>query len=223
MWDNAERADALFGAEDMVGVRGRHRAYNGKLEPPSPSSQPVRIGEDDLELFVPARPRDRDVMGRELDLLVDTVADPALRLLLQRVRGARRRWGGSSAPSRRQAEPPRLPGRAAGALALGGQGGDALCAHYQQQGARVDRDLLLTGALLHDVGKVREPTAGRSHHYTDEGSCGAHPHRAQWSRARPSRFPGIGEHRLLHLQHLIASHQGRPEWASPKVPQRWKR
>jgi len=88
------------------------------------------------------------------------------------------------------------------------------------QGAALDRDLLLAGALLHDIGKVRELTARRSFSYTDEGQLLGHILLGlQMVTREAEEIPGFSEAKLLHLQHLIASHQGRHEWASPKVPQ----
>jgi 3'-5' exoribonuclease len=95
-----------------------------------------------------------------------------------------------------------------------------LCAHYTAQGARLDRDVLITAALLHDIGKVRELSSGRTFAYTDEGQLLGHILIGLQLVAREAEsVPQIGADRLLHLQHLIASHQGRLEWASPKVPQ----
>jgi 3'-5' exoribonuclease len=221
VWDDAERVDSLFAAEDVVGIRGRTSTYNGKLELTITLVQPVEIGEDDLELFVPSSPRDRNVMGKELDLLVETVADPALRLLLQRMTGRRTTVGRQYRlhPAAKRNHHAYLGGLMEHSLSVA-TAADALCAHYGRQGARVDRDLLITGALLHDVGKVRELTAGRSFSYTDEGHLLGHIVIGLQMVAREAeQIPGMDAQRLLHLQHLIASHQGRHEWASPKVPQ----
>ncbi|HSU12723.1 3'-5' exoribonuclease YhaM family protein [Longimicrobium sp.] len=221
VWDDAERLDRLFAAEDVVGVRGRTSTYNGRIELTVTSIQPVEIGEDDLELFLPASPRDRGVMGKELDLLVDTVADPALRLLLQRMTGRKTTTGKQYRlhPAAKKNHHAYLGGLLEHSLSVA-KAADALCAHYQKQGARVDRDLLVTGALLHDVGKVRELSAARTIAYTDEGQLLGHILIGlQMVAKEAEQIPGIDADRLLHLQHLIASHQGRHEWASPKVPQ----
>ncbi|HET7460829.1 MAG TPA: HD domain-containing protein [Longimicrobium sp.] len=220
VWDDAERLDTLFAAEDVVGIRGRTSTYNGKLELTLTVVQPVEIGDDDLELFVPSSPRDRNVMGKELDLLVETVGDPALRLLLQRMTGRRTITGKQFRlhPAAKRNHHAYLGGLMEHSLSVA-KSCDALCAHYQKQGARVDRDLLLTGALLHDVGKVRELSSGRTIAYTDEGQLLGHILIGlQMVTREAEQVPGIDAQRLLHLQHLIASHQGRHEWASPKVP-----
>ena len=220
VWDNAERADALFGAEDVVGVRGRTSVYNGKLELSVNVIEPVEIGDDDLELFIPCSPRDRGVMGKELDLLVETVGDPALRVLLQRLTGRKTAVGRQFRlhPAAKKHHHAYLGGLMEHSLSVA-TAADALCAHYQRQGARVDRDLLLAGALLHDVGKTRELAASRVVTYTDEGQLLGHILIGlQMVTREAEQIPGMRADRLLHLQHLIASHHGRHEFASPKVP-----
>jgi 3'-5' exoribonuclease len=221
VWDNAEWMERLFQAEDIVGVRGRTSTYNGRLELTLSAIEPVQIGDDDLELFVPCSPRDRGVMGKELDLLVDTVSDPHLRLLLQRMTGRTTVTGRQFRfhPAAKKNHHAYLGGLLEHSLSVA-TSCDALCAHYERQGARLDRDLLVTAALLHDVGKVRELTAGRSFGYTDEGHLLGHILIGlQMVTAEAEAIPGFRPDRLLHLQHLVASHQGRHEWASPKVPQ----
>lgn len=220
VWDDAERFDSLFAAEDVVGIRGRASLYNGKLELTLTAIHPVEIGDDDLELFVPSSPRDRGLMGKELDLLVDTLSDPALRLLLQRMTGRKTMTGKQYRlhPAAKRNHHAYLGGLMEHSLSVA-KACDALCAHYQKQGARVDRDLLVAGALLHDVGKVRELSSGRTIAYTDEGQLLGHILIGlQMVTREAEQIPGLGGQRLLHLQHLIASHQGRHEWASPKVP-----
>jgi 3'-5' exoribonuclease len=93
---------------------------------------------------------------------------------------------------------------------------DLLAAHY---GASLDRDLLIAGALLHDIGKIREIGARSGFPYTDEGKLLGHIVIGMQVVADAARHvPALGEARLLLLQHLIASHQGRFEWHSPREP-----
>ena len=221
VWDNAERFEPLFQADDVVGVRGRTTSYNGKVEIAVAALEAVEIGDDDLELFLPASPRDREEMGRELDLLVNTVSDPALKLLLLRCVGRKSALGRQFRihPAAKRNHHAYLGGLLEHSLSVA-KAADRLCAHYQAQGARLDRDLLVAGALLHDIGKVRELSARRTFGYTDEGHLLGHIVIGIQIVAREAEaIPSIGPEKLLHLQHLVASHQGRHEWASPKVPQ----
>lgn len=220
VWDDAERLDRCFAADDVVGVRGRVGSYREKLQITAAVVQPVEVGEDDLALFLPASPRDRAQMGRELDALVASVADAPLRTLLQRCVGRTTQLGKSFRlhPAAKRNHHAYLGGLLEHSLSVA-QAADGLARHYQAQGASVDRDLVVTAALLHDIGKVRELASTRTFAYTDEGQLLGHILLGLQMVVREAeQIPGLGGETLLHLQHLIASHQGRLEWASPKVP-----
>jgi 3'-5' exoribonuclease len=88
----------------------------------------------------------------------------------------------------------------------------------------LDRDLLLMGVFLHDVGKVRELSCERAFAYTDEGQLighiviGIEMVNEQVKRAEEligERFP---PELLLRLKHLIVSHHGTYEFGSPRLP-----
>ena len=220
VWDDAERLDGLVARDDVVGVRARVGVFNDRLELNVAVVQPVEVGDDDLEVFLPASPRDRGQMCRELDALVATVADLPLRTLLVRCVGKGTQLGRTFRlhPAAKRNHHAYLGGLLEHSLSVA-TAADRLCAHYGALGAELDRDLLVAAALLHDVGKVRELAARRSFVYTDEGQLLGHILLGlQMVTREAEQIPGFSADRLLHLQHLIASHQGRLEWASPKVP-----
>jgi 3'-5' exoribonuclease len=82
-----------------------------------------------------------------------------------------------------------------------------------------DRDLLIAGAMLHDIGKVTELSYEKNFDYTDEGKLIGHlVMTAQKIREKASRiphFPPLLEH---HITHLVLSHHGHLEFGSPKLP-----
>jgi 3'-5' exoribonuclease len=219
VWDDADRLDRAFDADDVVGVRGRISTYNDKLQLTVTYAEALLTGDEDLEFFIPCSPRDRGEMGRELDALVNSVGDPALRTLLARCVGKGTALGKQFRihPAAKKNHHAYLGGLLEHSLSVA-KACDRMCAHYQGQGARLDRDLLVTGALLHDIGKVRELAARRTFSYTDEGQLLGHILIGLQIVTREAE-PILRPDKLLHLQHLIASHQGRLEWASPKEPQ----
>src|SRR5438445_1483917 len=88
----------------------------------------------------------------------------------------------------------------------------------------LDRDLLLTGIFLHDVGKVRELTYTRVFAYTDEGQLIGHlVIGVEMLNEKAAKVPDLtGDpfppELLLRLKHLILSHHGSYEFGSPKLP-----
>ena len=88
----------------------------------------------------------------------------------------------------------------------------------------LDSDLLVMGAFLHDIGKVRELTYQRGLGYSDEGQLIGHltigiqmleDKIAESEKLSNEAFP---EETALRLKHMIISHHGQPEFGSPKVP-----
>jgi 3'-5' exoribonuclease len=82
-----------------------------------------------------------------------------------------------------------------------------------------DRDLLLAGALLHDIGKVKELSYERNFEYSDEGRLVGHlVMTAQKIREKASRIEGFPPALEQHITHLVLAHHGHLEYGSPKVP-----
>src|SRR4051812_20241672 len=88
----------------------------------------------------------------------------------------------------------------------------------------VDRDLLLTGIFLHDIGKVDELSYDRAFAYSDEGQLVGHlvmgVEMLRDKVERPSDLTGepFPAELLLRLKHMIVSHHGSYEFGSPKLP-----
>jgi 3'-5' exoribonuclease len=83
----------------------------------------------------------------------------------------------------------------------------------------VDADLLVTGAILHDIGKVRELSWGRTFSYTLEGQMVGHISIAQGMLAeKVAGMPGFPEKLRVLVEHMILSHHGKYEFGSPKLP-----
>ena len=83
----------------------------------------------------------------------------------------------------------------------------------------VDADLLVTGAILHDIGKVKELSWKNSFAYTLEGQLIGHISIAQGMlREKVSELPEFPERLRVLVEHMILSHHGRYEFGSPKLP-----
>ena len=89
---------------------------------------------------------------------------------------------------------------------------------------QIDRDLLLTGAFLHDIGKTDELSYQRDLGYTDEGQLIGHPVMAvslletKVREAEKLAAEAIPGETVLRIKHMLISHHGEYEFGSPKLP-----
>ena len=94
-----------------------------------------------------------------------------------------------------------------------------LCDYYCKHYPRLNRDLLLTAAICHDIGKVRELSSFPMNDYTNEGQFIGHiVIGAQLLEERIAAIDGFPEDLRLKLIHCILSHHGEYEFGSPKKP-----
>jgi 3'-5' exoribonuclease len=89
-----------------------------------------------------------------------------------------------------------------------------------EQGTYLDRDLLLTGCILHDIGKTEEYDLGSlSFQLTNRGKLVGHLQMGSELVVQvAATLPDFPEELLLELQHMILAHHGVPEWGSPQQP-----
>jgi 3'-5' exoribonuclease len=221
VWEDAARLDPLCAPDTFVGVHGRVDIFRDQLQLRVSHLEPLHVQGEDLEFFLPASPRDHAEMCSDLEAAIRSVRDRPLAALLRRCLGTATSLGRAFRvhPAAKRNHHAYVGGLLEHSLSVAAMC-DRLATHYAGQGARVDRDLLVAGALLHDVGKVRELAGGYSIAYTDAGLLLGHIVLGLGMVSREAEgVPGLLPERLLLLQHLIASHQGKPEWESPKAPQ----
>lgn len=217
VWEMAEQIAASLRDGIYIGVRGRIELFNGERQLKVEEVAQIGVGLDDLEHFLPRSPRDPDGMDRELGEWIASIGDEPLRRLLEATLGAGTAVGAGFrlAPAAKYNHHAYLGGLIEHTLSIV-RVCDMLAAHYQPH---VDRDLLVAGALLHDIGKVREIGARAGFPYTDEGKLLGHIVLGMQMVAEAAQsVPELSSQRLTLLQHLVASHQGRYEWQSPREP-----
>ena len=94
-----------------------------------------------------------------------------------------------------------------------------LCDYYCSAYPILKRDLLLTAAICHDIGKIREISAFPENDYTDDGQLLGHiVMGSQMVADRAAGIPGFPHLQLTQLQHCILAHHGKYEYGSPKIP-----
>ena len=94
-----------------------------------------------------------------------------------------------------------------------------LCEYFSKQYPILKRDLLVTAAICHDIGKVREISAFPENDYTDEGNLLGHiVMGSEMIGDRIREIPGFPKVLENELKHCILAHHGELEYGSPKKP-----
>lgn len=215
LWDQVDERDRLFQRGDFVQVRGTASLYMGKMQ--LVVKEISRLEEDGVEMadFMPVSPVPLDQMQRELRQVVQSLQDPHLARLMELF----------MADERFVADYCRAP--AAKGMHHVYRGGllehslavvrlvDAVVPLYPG----LNRDLLVVGALLHDLGKVVELSYDRAFDYTDEGRLLGHISiGVEMVQERLARIPEFPRELALLLKHMLLSHHGQYEYGSPKRP-----
>lgn len=204
-------------ADAFLKVKGAISAYNGRMQL---RLDKVRFAADaevgDLSRFFPVSKRPVPEMLAELDSWIASLADPFVRKLITAlfVDDADLRAAFAKAPAAKSMHHVYLGGLLEHTLSILGMA-DRACGHYKD----LNRDLVLAGVLLHDVGKTAELSYARSFGYTDIGNLLGHiSMEAQWIQKAADGIPDFPEELRLQLIHIVLSHHGKLEFGSPVLP-----
>lgn len=215
-WDNAESLQPICTAGAVVRVRGQVQTYRDKLQLKIESIQAVAEEDYDFDAFVAASHRAPERMQDELNKLIRGVSNPFLKKLLSRV------FSGSEAGERFRSSPAAkgihhayLGGLLEHSLSMA-HVASLLASHY----VGIDGDLLVAGALLHDIGKTMELDSEVGViDYTDIGRLKGHlVIGCELIGREAEKIQDFPAELLVQLQHLVLSHHGRQEFGSPVVP-----
>lgn len=215
MWEGVEEVEGEFDPDDVVKVEAVVEPYRGR--PQLKIRRLRRATEDEVEPadYLPATQADVEALYGELletarsvenqylrELLVAAVTDDEITPRLKR------------APGAKVMHHAYIGGLLEHIVSL-----CRLCRLTAQNYPEVDLDLLLTGAILHDMGKVYELSYERSFDYTTEGRLLGHIAIAlEWLGRKMDAIAGFPAKLRLLLQHLLLSHHGRLEFGSPVTP-----
>jgi 3'-5' exoribonuclease len=216
VFNDVDVLSAEFDAGEFVAVQGKGNLFNGRTElvvdrirRVIPSDADAGFREDDC---IPASKRPIDEMWTELQERIASVQDAGLRQLLERVverHGDRlRRW-----PAARQVHHAYRGGLLEHVLKIMEVAGGLA----DQYGLR--RDLVLAGALLHDIGKLEELTYDPAIDYSFEGNLVGHiVIGVGMVRDLIRELPAVSRELAVELEHMILSHHGSKELGSPVKP-----
>lgn len=214
LWD-CDRHDLAFNVDDVVQVEGQVENYQGTLQIRIRKIVPCPKEEVDLLDYLPRSQRDpAEMYSALLDRLRTMPEGPLQTLVLAVLEDPAVAEKFKLAPAAMSYHHAYLGGLVEHALSLI-ELGDKVCDHYQT----LRRDLVLTGLVLHDLGKIDELTWSRGFRYTTRGQLVGHMALAleivQEKMRTIADFPTSLKDQI---EHIILSHHGQLEFGSPKEP-----
>ena len=214
-WDNVQAISKTFVAGDYVRVNGKATEYRDELQLVVHNIEGLDPAEVDARDFLPATERDVDQMLDRLIQISQTVEDEHLSKLLAAFfedKAFVDRF--KTAPAAKKMHHAYLGGLLEHTLSIALLV-QAIADHYKG----IDKDLLLTGGILHDIGKVFEFSYETHIDYSDAGRLLNHivigVEMIETKIAAINDFPGD---LALLLKHMIVSHHGIRDFGSPEPP-----
>lgn len=209
-----DRESAAVPAGTIVRVRGVVTSYRGVLRVSAELLRPTTAF--DASEILPCGTRDVEELIGELRSLVRSVHTPALKAILRSIFGdAAFMASFKTCPASQSYHHAYLGGLLEHTVSVG-----SLCRSLVDLYPHADHDLLLTAALLHDIGKVDELAFDTDIRYTDQGRMIGHlllgERRVQ--RAVEALGERVPADLSMRLSHVLLSHHGELEWGSPKRP-----
>jgi 3'-5' exoribonuclease len=215
MWDNVEEVLTVFEQDDFLKIKGLVNKYKNRFQLTIHKLR--KLGDSEIEFadYLPKTTKDIDELWQSLGDFVNSFQNPHLQALVRafmsdpEIAAAYR-----NAPAAKTLHHAYIGGLLDHVVSLF-RSCDLICRNYTQ----VNRDLLLTGVFLHDIGKIHELTYNRSFSYTTRGQLLGHMViELEMLQAKLALVPDFPDELKTLLEHLIISHHGEYEFGSPKLP-----
>ena len=205
-----------FDSMDFIMTDGMVTSFQGSRQVNVNRIRKAQEGEYDPAEYIPASKYDREEMYQELKGLIATIEEPHLKTLaekyyVQDTEFVKEFKQHSAAKSVHHGF---VGGLLQHTLAV-----MKMCDYIASQYPVVDRDLLITAALFHDIGKMWEISEFPANDYTDEGQLLGHIFLgAELIGKEAALIPGFPPALAAELRHCILAHHGELEYGSPKKP-----
>lgn len=219
-WKMAAEEFKRLPTDGFVYAEGRTQPFKGELQLIVDHIESITPSDAQMRDLLPCASRPIDEMFGELAGILDTIQHPAMRALVKEYLDDEMLIGQfKQAPAARMIHHAYLGGLLEHTLQLV-RIGSLVCPLYP----RINRDIVLVGLFLHDLGKTRELSWHGVFEYTDRGELVGHivegvimlrDKAEQVMRNQGVRLP---KNALMVLEHIILSHHQRPEYGAAKIP-----
>ena len=215
IWDVGSVGIEEFDAMDYVDVTGDITSFQGNLQLSIKRARKVQEGEYDPKDYLPVSERDVDEMYDELMTLIASIKNPHLSVLLKRFfdnKEFEKRFKFHSAAKS-------VHHGFVGGLLEHTLNVTKNCDYFAKTYPILNRDLLLTASMFHDIGKLQELSTFPENDYTDAGQLLGHIMiGAEWVGEEIRQIEGFPVVLANELKHCIFAHHGELEFGSPKKP-----
>src|SRR5205085_3690442 len=221
VWDGVLEIMDTFDQDDFVKVKGLLNKYNGRFQLTVHKLRPMEESEIDFSDYLPKTTKDIEELWKSAGEFVASFQNPHLKALVEAfMADPAIATSYKNAPAAKTLHHAYIGGLLDHVVSLF-RSADLICRNYPQQ---IDRDLLLTGVFLHDIGKIHELSYARSFGYTDRGQLLGHMIielemlQAKIKIADQHTATPFPDELKTMVEHLIISHHGKYEFGSPKLP-----
>ena len=214
IWEDAERLFSMFHQGDVIEVKGNAESFRGRVQITVSELTPLK-GEMDLSIFLESAPGNTAQMMKTLMDILSGIKNIHLKALIDLFLADKKFMSQfKKAPAAKNFHHSYTGGLLEHTLSVC-QMALKVAEHYP----RLDREMLLAGAFLHDIGKTEELNLHLQIDYTDEGRLLGHVVlgvvMVDQKLRELKHFP---QELAARLKHLILSHHGQYEFGSPKRP-----
>ncbi|MCI8378350.1 MAG: HD domain-containing protein [Lachnospiraceae bacterium] len=205
-----------FDSMDFIMTDGMVTSFQGSRQVNVSRIRKAQEGEYDPAEYIPASKYDREEMYQELKGIVETIGEPHLKKLAQKyfVDDAEFIKEFKQHSAAKSVHHGFVGGLLQHTLAV-----TKMCEFFAANYPVIDRDLLITAALFHDIGKVWEISGFPANEYTDGGQLLGHIFLgAELVGREAAQISGFPKVLAMELCHCILAHHGELEYGSPKKP-----
>ena len=216
IWDPNSMGIADFDAMDYVEVYGDITSFNGALQINVKRTRVAQPGDYDARNYLPVSSKDIDEMFAEVTAYIKALGNPYLKKMCEKLflENADFQKAFKESSAAKSVHHGFIGGLLEHTLSV-----TKMCDYYCTRYEKLNKDLLITAALCHDIGKTKELSAFPLNDYTDDGNFLGHIVMGTEMVGDVIReIDGFPAKLASQLKHCILSHHGELEFGSPKKP-----
>ena len=212
MWNVTQEDVRTVKVGSFVKVKGTSLMYKDNLQLKVLDIYPVDTGSLDMSQFITVSPVPQDELRETLSQAIESIENDDIRKIVESIyrKFDRQIYSSPAATKNHHEYFGGLATHVSGMIKLA----DAVCLLYPQ----VNRDYLIAGVLLHDIGKISELGGNNIAEYTTEGKLLGHISISQTMVRETAQELDIDSEAVTILRHIILAHHGKREFGSPVLP-----